>query len=126
MIQAGYSAIRGAVQIDRDTPEAMDAAVSRLFSALLEANDLKSADFGIILFTLTPDIRAKNPAASLRASHPEAATAALFCMQEAVVEGMMPRVIRIMAVTKIALERDVRNVYLDGAQALRPDYRYEA
>lgn len=117
-----YTALRGAIQVDQDSQESIDNAIKRLFEELLHGNDIEETDIGMIFFTLTSDLHSRNPAAALRKFFPGTSSCALFCMQEAEVDGMLERVVRILMVTHYPLERPGVNVYLDGARILRPEF----
>ncbi len=118
-------AVRGAIQVESDTREAIHAAGSRLVHAVLEANGLAESDLVSLVFSLTVDLSSGNPATGLRASG--FAEVPLFCVQEASVKGSMPRVIRLLATFeapaswKATGRACAEAVYLDGARALRPD-----
>ena len=47
--------IRGAIQLDKDTPDEMVSAVSELLSQMLAANQLETEDLISIIFTATPE-----------------------------------------------------------------------
>ena len=47
--------IRGAIQLDKDTPDEMVSAVSELLSQMLTANQLETEDLISIIFTATPE-----------------------------------------------------------------------
>ena len=78
-----------------------------------------------LVFSLTADLSSANPATGLRGTG--FADVPLFCVQEAVVEGSMPRVIRLLATFEApaswtaAGRITAEAVYLEGARALRPD-----
>jgi chorismate mutase len=118
-------AVRGAIQVASDTREAIHEAGSRLVSEVLAANGLAASDIVSLLFSLTEDLGAGNPATGLREGG--FADVPLFCVQEARVEGSMPRVVRLLATFEIPSSWDATGrtravaVYLDGARALRPD-----
>ncbi|AEV28305.1 monofunctional chorismate mutase, clade 1 [Sphaerochaeta pleomorpha str. Grapes] len=112
-------AIRGAICVQEDTKEAIDHAICKLFSQVLEANGLLERDIAFLLMTQTGDLKSRNPAAGLR-SGGFCATTPLFCMQELEIDGMLERVIRIMLVANREMEKVVP-VYTEGAEKLRPD-----
>jgi len=118
-------AARGAIQVASDSRDAIHAAGARLVRELLAANGLVESDIVSLVFSLTSDLGAGNPATGLRREG--FADVPLFCVQEAEVEGSMPRVIRLLATfeapsswTAVGRTR-AEAVYLDGARALRPD-----
>ena len=118
-------AVRGAIQVAADSRDAIHAAGTRLVRAVLEANGLAASDLVSLVFSLTADLRSGNPATGLRGGG--FADVPLFCVQEARVEGSMPRVIRLLATFEApaswAAAGRTRGeaVYLEGARALRPD-----
>ena len=114
-------AVRGAVQVREDSREAIWDGAFRLVTGMLSENRLAEADIVSLVFSVTRDLRAANPAAGLR-QHGFALTP-LFCVQEADVDGGMPRVIRALLTYNAKGRRQPIAVYLDGARALRPDLR---
>ena len=118
-------AVRGAIQVATDSWEAIHEAGTRLVRAVLEANDLAEPDLVSLVFSLTTDLSSGNPATGLRGAG--FAEVPLFCVQEAPVEGSMPRVIRLLATFEApaswiaAGRKRGEAVYLEGARALRPD-----
>jgi chorismate mutase len=112
-------AVRGAIQVEQDTRDAIWDRASLLVSRMMEANRLSEHDIVSLLFSVTRDLRSANPAAGLR-RHGFAETP-LFCVQEADVDGGMPRVIRALLTYTTRSRRQAVPVYLGGASALRPD-----
>ena len=118
-------AARGAIQVAADAPEAINQAGTRLVRAVLEANELAESDLVSLVFSLTVDLSSANPATGLRRTG--FADVPLFCVQEAVIAGSMPRVIRLLATFEVpaawAAAGRTRStaVYLEGARALRTD-----
>lgn len=112
-------AVRGAIQVGRNERRAIHEAALRLVHEVLETNQIRRQNIVSILFSLTTDLDAGNPATGLReAGFPETP---LFCVQEAMVEGGMERVIRALVTFEGKGRRRAVAVYLDGAKALRPD-----
>jgi chorismate mutase len=112
-------AVRGAVQVDDDSRDAIWDAAALLVGRMLEANHLAEGDIVSIVFSMTVDLRSANPAAGLRRRG--FADTPLFCVQEADVEGSLPRVIRVLLIYRAGRRRRPVPVYLGGAAALRPD-----
>lgn len=113
------SAVRGAICVERDEPALIEEAVCKLYSALLKANEIEESDIACLLLTQTGDLKSRNPAGGLRKGG-HCATTPLFCMQELEIEGMLERVIRMLVITNNAV-KDVKPIFLDGAEKLRPD-----
>jgi chorismate mutase len=113
-------AVRGAVQVDRDAPEAIAAGTTELLVALLDRNGLGPDDLISILFTVTADLASGFPAAAARALG--LADVPLLCATEIEVPGSLPRVVRLLAHIQTDRPRSaIEHVYLRGAAALRPD-----
>jgi chorismate mutase len=114
----GFQAVRGATQVDVDEREHVLEVTRELVSAVLKANELDDDHVISMLFSATPDIRSVAPA--LAARQLGLTVAALLCVQEMVVDGSMPLVIRLLAHVDTALARsEITNVYLRGTDTLR-------
>ena len=113
--------LRGAVQADADTPEAIYAAARDLLEAICERNPgLTPDDIASIFFTLTPDLNSAYPA--LAARQLGWVETPLLCGREIDVPGGMPRVIRVLLHWNTDLpQAAIRHVYIGAAAALRPD-----
>lgn len=112
-------AVRGAVQVEEDSRDAIWDAAWLLVRTLMQENRLAVADIVSLVFSVTRDLRSANPAAGLRRHG--FAEAPLFCVQEAEVDGGMPRVIRALLTYGTRRRGPPVPVYLGGARALRPD-----
>jgi chorismate mutase len=112
-------AVRGAIQVSGNTRNAIEPAAVRLIGEMLERNGIAENAIVSIVFSLTEDLTAANPATGLRGSG--FAETPLFCVQEARVDGGLPRVIRALLTFDSPERTALVPVYLDGAQALRPD-----
>ena len=112
-------AVRGAIQVPEDTGQAIGDAAVRLVKEILRANGIAENHIVSIIFSLTQDLTALNPATGLR--RVGFAATPLFCAQEAHIAGGMPRVIRALLTWESLERRDAVPVYLDGAEALRSD-----
>jgi len=110
-------AVRGAIQVAEDSVEAIRAAAARLTAELLARNALAPERIVSLVFSVTRDLTRASPAQAARSLGLSAVP--LFCLQEAELEGAMPRVIR--ALLTYAGEGRPVPVYLDGAESLRPD-----
>jgi chorismate mutase len=112
-------AARGAIQVGADSRDEIWAASARLVREIMRANRLDERGLVSIVYSMTGDLSAGNPAAGLRQTGFSATP--LFCVQEARVEGGMPRVIRVLVTFRARWRQHPVGVYLDGARALRPD-----
>ncbi len=113
-------AIRGAVQVDADSRDAILEGTAELVTAVMTRNDLTPDDVISVLFTVTPDLTAEFPALAARKLGFHAVP--LMCATEIPVVGAMPRVVRLMAHVETEQSRaQVQHVYLRGAVGLRLD-----
>ena len=120
MSERAVRAVRGAIQVDDDSREAILEGSAELVTAVLKRNELTSDDVISILFTATPDLTAEFPAYAARLLG--LTDVPLMCAVEIAVPGAMPRVLRLLAHVETGLARaELRHVYLRGAAALRRD-----
>ena len=114
-------ALRGAVAIPEDTPEAVASQVETLLREAFARNGVATEDLVSIFFTATEDIRSAFPAQAAR-ERLGLADVPLLCSRELNVEGALPGVIRMLAHFYTDRERrEVQHVYLGSATVLRPD-----
>jgi chorismate mutase len=112
-------ALRGATQCE-DGEEDILRQVSALYDELLAQNGLCEGDIVSLIFSVTPDITALNPAAALRRAG-RAADLALFAVQEAAVPGGLEKTVRVLLHCYMNEGAAARHVYRNGAETLRPD-----
>jgi len=110
-------AIRGAIQVEANTPEAIASGVHELLPAILKANEIKSEDVISVILTCTPDLNAAFPAAFAREIGFGAVP--LLCAVEMDVPGSLPLVIRVLLHAELG--SPANHIYLRGATALRKD-----
>jgi chorismate mutase len=94
--------------------------VSALYDELLGANRLAEEDIVSLIFSVTGDLDAQNPAAALRQSG-RGGDLALFALQEAAVSGGLERTVRVLIHCYLAEGAVPRHIYRNGAEVLRPD-----
>jgi chorismate mutase len=113
-------AVRGAIQIEADSREAILEGTSELVTEVMRRNALTADDLISVVFTATPDLTAEFPAYAARLLG--LADVPLLCATEIAVAGAMPRVLRLLAHIESQRGRaDIRHVYLRGAAVLRTD-----
>lgn len=117
MVEKRVYAFRGAICTENTQADIINNTKS-LYETLVSKNNLSEFDMISIQFTTTPDLTAINPAKALRLSG-YADSTPLFCAQEPVFEESLKKVIRIMI--HAYSDKKPESVYLNGAQALRPD-----
>jgi chorismate mutase len=112
-------AVRGAIQLRDNSRSSIEEASVRLIGEMLRRNSIPQDLIVSVIFSLTDDLSAANPATAVR--HVGFAATPLFCVQEARVDGAMPRVIRALVTYETQDARAAVPVYLDGAESLRTD-----
>jgi chorismate mutase len=112
-------ALRGAISVERNDPEAILAATTELMRALVQRNSLSLEDLVSCIFTVTDDLDAEFPAVAARALGFESVP--LLCAREIPVPGALPRVIRVLIHYYPSDGAAPSHVYLRGAEALRID-----
>ncbi len=114
--------VRGAILVAANTREHIWRAAGKLVGEIRARNAISEQEIVSIHFSLTQDLTAANPAQGLRQAG--YSSTPLFCTAEAKIEGGMTRVLRVLLTAESARITDrsaVAHVYLDGAEALRPD-----
>ncbi len=116
-------AIRGAI-CSLNTEDDIKKNVCELCNQIFIQNKLEADDLISIFFSITKEITVLNPAAALRKGNPvlDVSSVALFCCQEAEIENGLKNVIRVMITTYSDENLTKKNVYLNGAEKLRPDF----
>lgn len=113
-------AIRGAIQVEKNTIADIHAGVHELLGAILQANNLVAVDVISVIFTATPDLNADFPAAAAREIGFGAVP--LICASEIDVPGALRGIIRVMVHCNTKARADeISHIYLKGAVALRRD-----
>jgi chorismate mutase len=113
-------ALRGAIQLEVDERGHLLDGVRTLFQEMLAANGLDQEELVSLFFTATPDLVSEFPAVAARELG--VTDVPMMCAQELDIAGALPRVVRILAYAETELsKREIKHVYLGGAQALRRD-----
>lgn len=117
-------AYRGAVCVE-NTAESITENVCLMCRELFSLNKIQAEDIVSLQFTITDDITVLNPATALRKGNPglDVSAVPLFCSQEAKIEGGMPLVVRALLTAYVDGGQERHNVYLKGAEKLRPDFK---
>lgn len=111
-------AVRGAIQVNKDSPDSISAAVASLCGGLTRANRLSASRIVSAIFTLTPDLASAFPARAAREQGWN--DVPMICAQEIPVPDAPPRIVRVLVFVRGRGEP--RHVYLNGAlDLLRPD-----
>jgi monofunctional chorismate mutase len=114
------AAVRGAIQVPANRTEDIRASTARLLEALVLRNGLRPERIVSAIFTATPDLTADFPAHAARKLGWH--DVPLLGATEVDVPGALPRVVRVLLTVEAPPSRKrLVPVYLDGAEALRPD-----
>ena len=116
-------AYRGAVCVE-NTAESITENVCLMCRELFSLNKIQAEDIVSLQFTITDDITVLNPATALRRGDCglDITQVPLFCSQEAKIDGGMKFVVRALLTAYNDKDIERRNVYLNGAEKLRPDF----
>ena len=119
-LRMSVRAIRGAIQVEANSAEAISAGTKELLSEILQENKLAVEQVISVLLTATPDLNAAFPAAAAREVGFESTP--LLCAVEIDVVGALQRVVRAMVTVETELKAsEISHIYLAGAKALRRD-----
>ena len=115
------AAFRGAVCVE-NTNGSITENVCLMCRELFSRNNIKAEDIVSLQFSITDDITVLNPATALRKGNPglDVSMVPLFCCQEAKIEGGMKQVVRALLTAYVDQGQEGHNVYLNGAEKLRP------
>jgi chorismate mutase len=116
--------VRGASGVDRNSEEEIHTRAKQLVQKILTRNNIGESEIINVLFSLTRDLTKGNPATGLRSAG--FADTPLFCVQEADIEGALPRIIRVLVTYSTEEDRPPIPVYLGRAAVLRPDLTDQA
>ena len=112
-------ALRGAITVPENDPDAILSATEELVHEVMERNSLSADDMVSCIFTCTDDLDAEFPALAARRLGLDGVP--LLCAREIGVPGALPRVIRLLLHCYAEPATPARHVYLREAVALRRD-----
>ncbi|MFB5763127.1 chorismate mutase [Paenibacillus medicaginis] len=113
--------IRGATTVTHNDEQEILEATVQLLSELVKRNDLDPEYISNIWITMTQDLNATFPAKAVRQLEGWEFVP-LMCSVEIDVKGGLSRCIRLLIqVNTEKSQREIKHVYLNGAQVLRPD-----
>lgn len=120
MVDEKCYALRGATTIDEDNPQSVDERVGEMISFLYRENNITDDDIAFVIFSMTKDITSKNAASAAR-SMGYCRDTPLFCVQEAYIDGGLPKCIRVLVLVNHERKSEKKNIYLRGAKNLRKE-----
>lgn len=110
--------IRGAITVESNTAEAIEAATLELLSGLISQNKIEKELISHVIFTLTEDLNAEFPAKFARKKLGWD-NVAMMCFNELNVPDSLPMCLRILIVLNCEENFIPKFVYLKGAEKLR-------
>ncbi len=117
-------AVRGAITVALDDPHEIRDATQELLDELMHGNALHRDDVVSAVFSVTPDLTSEFPAHGARLVG--WSDIPMLCAQEALVDGALPRCIRVLLHVYTWRHRsELRHAYLRDAVMLRPDLMQE-
>lgn len=113
--------IRGATTVARNEESDILEATAAMLKEVVERNEIEPEDICSVWITVTPDLDATFPARAIRALNGWDMVP-LMCSTEIPVKGGLPKCIRLLIqVNTTKGQREMKHVYLNEAQSLRPD-----
>ncbi|AHM66542.1 chorismate mutase [Paenibacillus polymyxa] len=113
--------IRGATTVTNNEANEILEATSQLLEEIVSYNEIQPEDISNVWITVTHDLDAAFPAMAIRQLDGWDMVP-LMCALEIPVAGSLPKCIRLMVqVNTDKSQREMKHVYLNGAQMLRPD-----
>lgn len=112
--------VRGATVAKANTKEAIIETTREMLLRMVEANGIQPEDIASAFFSTTRDLNAEFPAIAARQIG--WTDAALMCMHEMDVPNSLPMCVRVLVhwnTDKRANE--IKHIYMNGAEKLRPD-----
>jgi chorismate mutase len=112
-------AIRGAIDVQGDSPRDIRAAVTELVREIGTRNAIAQKDIISAMFTMTPDLVSMFPAEAARAAG--WSDVPMLCSTEIAVPKALDRCLRVLVHAYLSEPKKVEHVYLGAAIRLRPD-----
>ncbi|MGE7612680.1 chorismate mutase [Paenibacillus sp. NPDC101420] len=113
--------IRGATTVTRNEEAEILRETVILLREIVERNDVIAENISNVWITMTNDLDATFPARAIREIEGWEMVP-LMCSTEIPVKGSLPMCIRLMVqINTDKSQREIRHVYLNEAQKLRPD-----
>ena len=112
--------IRGAITVEKNERDEILKKTDWLLREIIEQNHINPEDVASVVFSVTDDIDAEFPAVAARGLGWQ--NTPLFCAQEIPVPGSLKLCVRVLVhINTEKAQSEIRHVYLEGAEKLRPD-----
>lgn len=113
-------AVRGAITVEQNSPQHISDAVITLLNEIIDKNKIKLKDVVSCVFTMTKDLNAAYPAKFAREKL-NFINIPMMCYQELDIEDSLKMCLRVLLTVYTEKQENIKHIYLNGAQALRPD-----
>ena len=112
--------IRGAITVKKNEKDAIVFATEMLLEKMISVNKVKVEDIASVIFSVTADLTKEFPAIAAREMG--WLYTPLMCTNEISVDGSLKKCIRVMMIVNSEkTQAQIKHIYLDEAQKLRPD-----
>jgi chorismate mutase len=112
--------VRGATTVKKNSKEAIVDATKEMLDEIVAINGIAPEDIASAFFSTTKDLNAEFPAIAARQIGWK--DVPLMCMHEMEVPNSLPMCVRVMIHWNTnKLSSEIRHVYINGAEKLRPD-----
>ena len=123
MFMQNIVSIRGAITVRENSVKEIKSATTKLLNEVFKQNGIEEEKIINIIFTVTDDLDALNPATVAR-EESKIDSISMLCVQEMKVKSALSKCIRVMIQVYSNLKRDqIKHVYLGDAASLRPDLK---
>lgn len=113
--------IRGAITVEANEEHQILNATIEMLNTIVAKNEIVPDDICSVFVTVTGDLDESFPARAIR-QMAGWELVPLMCALEVPVKGSLERCIRLMVLINTdKTQAQIRHIYLNGAQALRPD-----
>ena len=114
--------IRGAITVKENSVKEIKNATKLLLNEILKQNKLDRSKIINMIFTVTDDIDAVNPATIAR-EELQLELLPMLCLQEMKLKNGLPKCIRLMVnVYSELIKEQIKHIYLGEAKNVRPDF----
>ena len=112
--------VRGATTVNSNTREDIVGETEWLLKAIIEKNNISVENIASVIFSVTDDLNAEFPAVAAR--NMGWIYTPLFCTLEIPVPDSLRKCIRVLLhINSDRPQKEMKHVYLNGAERLRPD-----
>jgi chorismate mutase len=113
--------VRGAITVEQNTEAEITSATEKVVNEVIAENGISPDSVASVFISVTDDVNAGFPAKVIRQLNGWKYVPVM-CMREIPVPSSLPKCIRVMFhVNTEVSQSEIKHVYLEGAEVLRPD-----